>query len=227
MRPLSELINTQEPYWDIIVASLKTAKNKVEVLPKIITSADSALYETQVTTRSPMGAVVHETGGILIDHGWIRILGSGSAKLNRTLMGWNKGKSYKDDKTAMPFLLIADDVMGGFYAINNGGISNDPKNMRKVFYFSPDNLMWEPMNKGYGEFLDFCFNGDIKAYYKTFYWDGWEKDIEQVSGNQGMSCIPYLFTKEGKDVNKVSRKAVSIEELWFHYQDLAKQLNGR
>lgn len=57
---------------------IKNAKNKVEVLPKSQAAADQALLETQVTTRSPMGAIIHETGGLLIDDGWIRILGSGS-----------------------------------------------------------------------------------------------------------------------------------------------------
>ena len=30
----------------------------------------------QMPTSSPMGAVIYETGGILIHHGWLRILGS-------------------------------------------------------------------------------------------------------------------------------------------------------
>jgi hypothetical protein len=226
-RPLSELINKQEPYWDIIKTSLKTAKNKVEVLPKNKSAADSALLATQVTTRSPMGAVVYETGGILIDNGWLRILGSGSSRLNRTLMGWNKGKSYKEGECTLPFLLIADDVMGGFYAVNNGGISQAANDQRKVFYFAPDNLKWEPMDMGYGDFLNFCINGDLKSYYQSMYWTGWENEVAKLDGNKGYSCIPMLFTKEGKDVNKVSRKAVPIEELWGISQEIASQLNGK
>ena len=58
------------------------ARNKVEVLPRDRVKASEALYYTQVTTRSPMGAIVYETGGILIDNGWIRILGSGNKKLD-------------------------------------------------------------------------------------------------------------------------------------------------
>jgi len=58
-----------------------------------------------------MGAVVNETGVILVDNGWIRILGSGSEKLKRSLPKWNKGKSFSDFGQAMPFLLIADDAI--------------------------------------------------------------------------------------------------------------------
>lgn len=71
-------------------------KNEIEILPKDSIQADSALFRTQVTTRSPMGAIIYETGGILVDNGWIRILGSGSEKLKRNFPEWNKGKeNYK------------------------------------------------------------------------------------------------------------------------------------
>ncbi|RZK35185.1 MAG: DUF2625 family protein [Hymenobacter sp.] len=108
-RSLNELINRQEPGWELVAGWIKQAKNKVQVLPKTPARADSALVATQVTTRSPMGAIVYETGGILVDGGWLRILGSGSPGLDRDLMGWNSGKQ-------QGFLLVADDVLGGFYA---------------------------------------------------------------------------------------------------------------
>lgn len=50
----------------------------MEILPRDPAAAEAELVKTQVTTRSVMGAVVYETGGILIDRGWLRILGSGS-----------------------------------------------------------------------------------------------------------------------------------------------------
>lgn len=213
IRPLSELINKKEPAWTLFLEkAIKEATNHVEVLPKDKKKADSALYKTQVTTRSPLGAVVYETGGILMDHGWIRILGSGSKKLDRSLMGWNKGKTFEKDFDGLSYLLVADDVLGGFYAINSGGI--DSVGIGKVFYFSPDNLLWENTENTYSEFLLFCFNGDLKTYYETMHWKGWEKDIALINGNQGIFCYPFLWSKEGSDINKVSRKPVPIEELW-------------
>ncbi|MGZ6519566.1 MAG: DUF2625 family protein, partial [Bacteroidia bacterium] len=83
-RPLNELINIKESAWTSFLQTwIKEAKNEVQVLPKDDKKADSALYKAQVTTRSPMGSIIYETGGILIDKGWIRILGSGSKKLDR------------------------------------------------------------------------------------------------------------------------------------------------
>lgn len=87
MRSLDELINNADPGWTFVKEWIDTAKNKVEILPVDAERANDALYKTQVTTRSPMGAIIYMTGGLLIDYGWIRILGSGSSKLNRTLPG--------------------------------------------------------------------------------------------------------------------------------------------
>src|SRR5690348_15169228 len=156
MQPVEELINKTDPGWTLVKDWIKSAKNKVEILPVDTTRAKDALYKIQVTTRSPMGAVVYMTGGLLIDNGWIRILGSGSEKLNRALPDWNKGKSFKEFGDAPTFLLIADDAIGGFYLLNGGGLGKD---LGKVYYFSTDDLEYEPLDITYTEFLQFCFDG--------------------------------------------------------------------
>lgn len=96
MRSVDDLINKTDPGWTLVQAWIKSAKNKVEILVVDTVKAKDALYKTQVTTRSPMGAIVYMTGGLLIDDGWIRILGSGNTKLSRTLPDWNKGKSFRE-----------------------------------------------------------------------------------------------------------------------------------
>lgn len=216
-RTLAELINTQDPGWPLVQEWIKHAKNPVQVLPKTAARAEKVLLDAQVTTRSPMGAVVYETGGILVANGWLRILGSGSAALDRDLMGWNAGK--QDN-----FLLVADDVLGGFFAINGGAFRAE--SIGKVYYFAPENLHWEPLNLSYSDFLVFCFSGNLDDFYQDMRWKGWKAEIEKLTGNQGISCVPFLFTKEGKDLNKVSRRPVSIEELWQLHKDMQQQLNG-
>ena len=137
MRTIDELINKSDPGWTFVKEWIDSAKNKVEILPVDTIKAKDALYKTQVTTRSPMGAIVYMTGGLIIDNGWIRILGSGGEKLNRSLPEWNNGKAFQDFGQQTPFLLIADDAMGGFFLLNGGGLGND---LGKVYYFSPDNF---------------------------------------------------------------------------------------
>jgi hypothetical protein len=118
-KSLSELTNTSDPAWIFVEDWIKKAEVKVVVLPKDKIRADKEIETAQVTTHSPMGAIIYETGGIIIEDGIIRILGSGNIKLNRGLMEWNRYKSFSKDERPK-FLLVADDVFGGFFAINGG-----------------------------------------------------------------------------------------------------------
>ena len=168
-----------------------------------------------------MGAIVFSTGGILIDDGWIRILGSGSPRLPRSLPEWNKGKTFAEYGQPSSFYLIADDAIGGFFAINGGGLGKDAG---KVYYLSPDNLEWEAMDQTYSDFLEFCFSGKLESYYKGYRWKGWRKEVAAISGDQAFNFFPPLFTKEGKDLTKSSRKAVPVEEQYSYTLEMKKQL---
>ena len=214
-RPLTELINTQDPGWPVVQGWIASAKNKIQVLPKTAARADSALLAAQVTTRSPMGAVVYETGGIIVDNGWLRILGSGSPGLNRDLMGWNKGKQ-------QGLLLVADDALGGFFALNGGAFGQ--ATLGKIYYLSPDNLEWEPLDKNYSEFLVFCFSGNLNKFYDNMRWKGWQPEIAPLNSSQGIACYPFLFTEEGTNINKTVRKAVPLQELWLFSNDMRQKL---
>jgi len=211
VRPLEDLTAPGDTGWMIVQDWVKSATNTTEVLPCDTGRAGDALYRVQVTTRSIMGAVIYKTGGILVDHGWIRILGSGSNRLNRCMPDWNRGKTFKEYGEHTPYYLIADDVLGGFFAINGGALGED---VGKIYYLSPDNLKWELMNYTYSEFLRFCLTGKLDQFYKGFRWSGWEADLDTLSGSMGYSFYPFLWTKEGADISKDKRQAVPEEELY-------------
>ncbi len=221
LQPIEQLINTSDPGWPHVQEWIKSAKNKVEVLPVDTARAKEALYQIQVTSRSPMGAIVYMTGGILVDDGWIRILGSGSAKLGRTLPKWNSGKSFEDTSEAPTFLLIADDAIGGFFLLNGGGLGKD---FGKVYYISPDNLEYEPLEMTYSQFLLFCFRTDLDKFYEGNRWTNWREDVAKLNGDQVFNFFPPLWSKEGKDINKTSRKIVSVEEQYSLTLDTREQL---
>lgn len=88
---------------------------------------EKVLLDLQVTTHSTLGPVAYETGGVLIDDGWLRLLGSGHSDLQRTLSDWNANRSDG-------YLLIGDDVVGGFFAINGGALGS---NVGFVYYWPP------------------------------------------------------------------------------------------
>jgi hypothetical protein len=224
MRKVEELINETESGWFIVSEWIQNAKNKVEVLAVNQEKAKEALYKIQVTTRSPMGAIVYKTGGILVDDGWIRILGSGNEKLNRTLPEWNKTKSFIEYGEKTNFLLIADDAIGGFFILNAGKFG---KNLGAVFYFAPDTLEYEALEMNYSEFIQFCFNNDLEKFYQNKRWENWKSEVSKLDGNKVFNFYPYLWTKEGKDINKIDRKIIDIGEQYYFNIETRDKLNSK
>ena len=222
MRTLEELINKEEPAWDLIQEWLQEAINSYEVLPRDAKRAETELLNAQITIRSPMGAILYETGGILINGGWIRLLGSGCERLDRGMFQWNKGKTFEDYGQPPAFLLVADDILGGLFAINGGAFGQD--DLGQIYYLAPDTLSWEPMNCGYSEFVCWTLEGDIDLFYEPYYWEGWQEEVPKLNGNQVFSFFPFLWTKEGQQIEAVSRKVVPIEESYRLTMDMQRQL---
>jgi len=210
MKQLQELINREDSAWPLVRQWIAEATNHVEVLPPIDDATrERALLETQVTTRSPMGAVIFESGGILVDHGWLRILGSGSARLPRSLPEWNVGRSLAASGQPPPFLLVADDIVGGFFAVDGGGLRLD---RTKVCYFAPDTLAWENTRLGYTEFLVWAFQGDLAKYYEDTRWPGWQEEIAGVGGDEALSIFPPFVFRAS--TCERSRRPISIAEIY-------------
>ena len=220
MKTLEQLINIEDSGWILVQEWMTQATNHIEVLPKNKLRAEQELLSIQVTTRSPMGSIIYETGGILIDHGWLRILASGHPKLDRGITEWNHHKTFHQSDQELTYLLIADDVLGGYFAINNGKLGEA---IGKIYYFAPDTLVWENLDVSYSEFLTWAFNGDIAQFYQVFRWQNWQIDIQSLNGNQVFSFMPMLFTKEGKDIEQVDKKIIPISESYdFHFATTLK-----
>ena len=210
MRPLSELINKDEPAWPDVQDWIAQATNAVEVLPVNDANRVAALLALQVTTRSPMGAIVYETGGLLIDHGWLRILGSGHSRLPRSLASWNEGRTMFDDGQAPGYLMVADDVLGGFFAINGGSLGPE---QGSIFYFAPDTIQWECLDLSYTQFVVWSLQGDVAKFYESLRWPGWEQEVSNVGGDQAISIYPFLWTK-GEPIEKRHHGIVPIAEMF-------------
>ena len=222
MRTIDQLVNREDPAWTLLKQWIDSAKNKVEVLPVDTLKAKEALYKTQVTTRSIMGAILYCTGGILIDHGWIRILGSGSAQMKRTLPDWNKGKAFKEFGDPPAFILVADDAAGGYFAINYGNFGSDIDSM---YYLSPANLKWQPLKINYEDFVWFCLMGNLKKFYAGARWSTWQKDVQNLKADEVFHFNPPLWSREGKDVEKSVRTPVPAGEEFFYEMDLRKEMS--
>lgn len=211
MRELAELINRDDPAWPMVKQWIAEATNPVEVLPAPEPDVrGAALVQTQVTTRSPMGAIIYKTGGLLIDHGWLRILGSGHPGLPRTLPGWNQGRTMAGPGQSPPFLLVADDVVGGSFAIDGGGLGFEAG---KICYFAQDRLEWENTGLGYSEFIRWSLSGNITGFYEDLRWPGWEEEVRSVAGDQAFSIYPFLCAA-GPPLAERSRRPVPMAEIY-------------
>jgi hypothetical protein len=219
MKKLEELIFKKDNAWGLIQDWIEEAENQVEVLPANRIEGEKTLLQLQITNKSTMGAMVLECGGFLIDKGWLRILGSGNDNISGSLLSWNNLDGTEIEFPMGKAMIIAYDIVGGFYAINAGEFGSS---FNSVFYFAPDTLEWEDTEKGYTDFIFWALNGDLNLYYEAFRWKGWEDDVKRLSGSHGISIFPYLCTKEGKDIEKCSKPAVPMRELWGIQNEFVK-----
>jgi hypothetical protein len=185
-------------------------------------AAEAVLVELQLTTHSALGAVALETGGILVDRGWVRLLGSGSPRLRATLASWNKLEG--DVQSLEGAVIVGFDAVAGFFAVNGGAFAGDDGH---VFYLAPDTLEWESLERGYSEFLRWMLAGDLGEFYADLRWPGWADEVAESSGDFGFSLYPPPFTKEGKPVASASRALAPMAELWRVQRDFARRLRGQ
>ena len=107
-------------------------------------------------------------------------------------------------------LLVADDVIGGFFAINGGAFEGERGN---VFYRAPDTLEWEDLERGFTDFVDWAFTGDLELFYSDARCRSWRADVRDMSGDQAFSIWPPLAVA-GPTIDDRSRKVVPVEESW-------------
>jgi hypothetical protein len=211
-RSIKELVAVEGSAWPVVQQWIQTAHNPVEVLPANDMQRDEALVKTQISLSSSMGAVIYHTGGILVDHGWLRFLGSGHPKLPRSMPEWNRERSASEAGKSLGFWLIADDIVGGFFALNGGAFDGATG---EVFYFAPDTLRWEPLDDmGYKDFLAWSLGPKLGQFYESLRWPGWQAEVGALSGDQALSFYPPLWTKEGKDVARCSRRPCPVDEIF-------------
>lgn len=209
MRPLDELINTDEPGLAFVQEWAQKGSNSVEFLPRDSASSERALVALQVTTRSPMGALAYGTGGLRIAGGWVRVLGGGCACLP-ALDTFNRYERGPEGHRLPGALIVGWDVLGGFFALNGGALGEE---VGQVYYFAQDTLEWESLEQGYSDWLCGLFSGDLDAFYGDQRWPGWEAEIASLEGDRLVNVYPPLCA-QGPSVGLRSRAAVPLEEIW-------------
>ncbi|MCR8845642.1 DUF2625 domain-containing protein [Paenibacillus sp. SC116] len=204
MKDISELL-VEDNAWMMIQDWIGDSQANIRILENTEVEGKEALFHLQITNKSTMGAIALECGGFLIDHGWLYILGSGHPEIFGSLINNTHQSLFEEG------FVVAYDVVGGIFAMNTGKFDN---NNRNIYYFAPDTLEWEDTGKGYTDFIYWVLQGDLNKYYESFRWSNWIEDVSVLTRDQGISIYPYLWTKQGEDVENSYKKAISIKELW-------------
>jgi hypothetical protein len=223
-RTISELIDVHDPAWPLLQRWIGESTRSVEVLPAERTRAERMLLALQVTTHSMLGAIAFETGGLLIDGGWVRLLGSGCTPMRGDLALWNGLVAEAWRPTVPGRFIVGYDVLGGFFALSGGALG---ENTGGAFYFAPDSLEWEDLGRGYADLVHFLITGDLQSFYADYRWPGWERDVASLHADRGFSIAPPLWTKEGKDLIAQDRRPVPMTELFELQMSIREQLAAR
>ncbi len=237
--PLSALINTVDSGLPLIHEMLSEQICEYVPLAKM-EDGERELLALQVTTRSPMGALAYSFAAIFIQHGFVRLLGAGRhPRIAQSITSASFGKFAASEIAGGPAsttvfrpggLIVADDVLGGVFALSGGGVPGVA--LGHVGYFSPATQMFEDLGTGYSGFVGAMGSVEnFHSFYSDMLWPGWEAEVRELSGDQFVSCYPPLNCRVGDadgdvtnacsddggreslNVSKRSRKAVSISEL--------------
>lgn len=200
------------------------APHPVDVQPVDDGIAAASLEDLQLTLHSVLGALTFHTGGILVDHGWLRVLGGGREPGLNVVKA--NGLDARDDDEAdrpPPYLLVATDVLGGQFALDGGGLLGRPM---EICYFAPDSLEWEPLEAGYASFVAWTMSPSLRDFYAPYRWDGWIAEVRAVGPAEAIATYPPLWSVEGEDLSDVSRTVVPWAEAVGQLHELATELAG-
>lgn len=216
---LAEVLN---PAWPDIADAARAASGGVQILPVEAAAGLATLHRLQVTAGSALGALALNCGGLLVDHGWLRILAGGAEGLPDLATENGLGEP-SPEGAPPPSLTIAFDALGGVFAVDGGGLAIAPGD---VCYFGPDTLRWIGLGLGHGAFVMAMLGGAAAQFYEDLRWPGWEREVAALRPDQGLALYPPPFTVEGKDLSAVSRRAVPLGELREFYLAAATQLDS-
>ena len=249
MREIDELTDVDDPAWPVLLQELSDTPVPVEVLPGDAEAGRAGLRQLQISARSNLGAIVLNCGGLLVDSGWLRIFGSphcadadadADAQADADADADAKGLPGLAEVNAMPStfdpawrpeagLVVAHDVLGGVFALNGADPreAGRPGGPGEVVHFAPDASGWTALGAGHSAWLSWILAGGLDEFYGDLRWDGWPHEVSALTGRQGLSFHPPLWSAEARqNLRAASRRAVPMAELLGLNRDSCRQFDG-
>ncbi|WP_431968025.1 DUF2625 family protein [Actinacidiphila sp. bgisy160] len=230
MRQIDELTDVDTPAWPELEAMLTAAPVPVRVLPADRDEGRRCLLQLQVTARSSLGALVLNTGGVLLDDGWVRVFGGGGTpggslpslgQVNRFPAvldsAWHPGTG----------LVVGQDALGGVFALNGHepAAAGRPGEPGQMTYFAPDTLEWEAMELGHSGWVAWLLSGQSATFYDGLRWPGWREEAAALAPSQGIAVYPFLWSEEAHaDLAGTTRRAAPMREVLAVAADFAERM---
>lgn len=223
-RPPAGLGLTGSPVWPKVSAALCDGAVSVEVLPVDPSAGEECLRRLGVDTDSWIGALALHTGGVLIDHGWLRVYGGGSVARRMPDLA-----ELNPDPADAPSLLVGADVLGGRYVIrgNDSDAQSLPGKPGDICYLGADTLRAEPLGWGYKDWLTLMVGGGISDFYHDLRWSGWESEVPTVPLDRLLNLYPPVYTRDGRArLDTAERTPVPSDELYGLLDELIAERAG-
>ncbi len=205
IRTVAQLLAVDGPARDEVRSWVEQCPVPVQVLPRDPRRAEETLHRLQVTVRSTLGSMAYDCGGLLVDHGWLRLLGGGYGDLP-TLAEANGMGAPSHGRGAPASVLLGWDLVGGCFAID-GGAYGAP--FGHVCYFAPDLLEWEDLGMGHSAFVEWVLSGEVRHFSLDLRWPGWEEAAQRTGLGEVVSVTPAPWETTGRRA-QVTRQAVPV-----------------
>jgi hypothetical protein len=212
----------------------------MEVLPGDPALGRATLLQLQTTARSWLGGMALNCGGVVLDSGWLRIYGSAGAGASTGLPGGVTDLPSLAEVNEFPErvdpawrpqggLVVGHDVLGGVFVLNGADPEavGRPGRPGEIVYFAPDSLRWEGLEVGHAAWLQWLLSEGTDHFYDTLRWPGWRAESGALTGRQGLSVVPFLWSAQARrDLHSTSRRAVPLAEILDLHRDYALKLDS-
>lgn len=207
MRGLAELLDLKEPALPLLRSWIDDpAGNGGTLLPPADPLRTDTLLHLQVTTRSLLGTLAYETGGVSVADGLVRLLGSGAG---RSLLQTAEVAGCPLDGGYPDVVVVGDDVLGGLFALNGGRFGADEGG--QVFHLAADDTVWVPLGVGYADFVSWCLTGGLDGLYEPFAALDAYAARPRPAFDATYAFYPFLWTQEVK-VGRPDVRVIGADE---------------
>lgn len=181
-------------------------------------SSNNIIIQLQTTketcNESDILSMVVSNVEFIAVNGLLRVLGAG----NMEYFNSEIKLLYPGNK-----LIIAHDIFGGIFCINNKDFEDNGEN---IWYFSPDALEWENLCINYSEFIHWLCHEEFIAFYESFLWKDINQMLVEMDIMKGILIYPFLWANEC-DIESASKRIIPFLELVELNEEYRKQFTEK